>query len=212
MATTISLTAAPRDKTLKTAALRREGQVPGVIYGPRFETKGVQFDYRSVELVILHAGTSRLITVSIGGDNEAHDTFLRDVQRDPVTGQILHVDLMAVVATETMRNLVPIVQYGEAPVVDEGGIVVQILDNLEVECLPRDMPAEIVVDISQLKELGDQIRVADLAIPEGVTVLEDPEAEVITITVPHAALVEEEELEAAEAEEEAEAGETAEEE
>ena len=199
MATTISLKAAPRDKTLKAAALRRTGQVPGVIYGHKFETKSVQFDYRSVELVILHAGTSRLVTVNIDGDKQSHDAFIRDVQRNPITGQILHVDLLAVVANETIRNMVPIVQHGEAPVTELGGVVVQILDNLEVECLPRDMPAEISVDISSLKGFDDLIRVADLAIPAGVTVLADPEAEVITVTVPHAAAAEEE----AEASEEA---------
>lgn len=203
MATTITLKAAPRDKSLKAIALRRAGQVPGVIYGHGFETVGVQFDYRSIELVTLHAGTSRLVTVSIGGDSETHDTFVRDVQRDPVTGQILHVDLLAVVANETMRNMVPIVQHGEAPVVEEGGVIVQLMDNLEVECLPRDMPAEIVVDISQLTDFSSQIRVSDLPIPAGVTVMDDPDAEVIAITVPHAAIAEEEALEEAAAEEEA---------
>ena len=191
MATSISLTAAPRDKNLKVAALRRTGQVPGVMYGHHFEATNLQFNYQAIERVILHAGTSHLISVSIEGDNESHDAFIREVQRDPVTEQILHVDMLAVVATEKIRNLVPIVQHGQSPVEDEGGVIVQMLENLEVECLPRDMPASIIVDVSVLKEFGDQIRVADLSIPAGVTVLEDPDTEVITVTVPHAVIAEE---------------------
>jgi large subunit ribosomal protein L25 len=202
MATTISVKAAPRDKTLKAAALRRTGQVPGVIYGHGFEAKSVQFDYRNIELVIQHAGTSRLVTVNL--DGETHDTFIRDIQRDPITRQILHVDMLAVVASETMRNMVPIVQHGEAPVTELGGVIVQILDNLQVECLPRDMPAEIVVDISSMEGFDSLIRVADLAIPAGVTVLDDPDSEVISVTVPRATVEEEAEVvEESAAEEEA---------
>lgn len=191
MATSISLTAAPRDKKLKVAALRRTGQVPGVMYGHRFEATSLQFSYPAIERVILHAGTSHLISVSIEGDAEPHDVFIREVQRDPITEQILHVDMLAVVATEVVRNLVPIVQHGQSPVEDEGGVIVQMMENLEIECLPRNMPASIIADISVLKEFGDLIRVSDLPIPEGVTVLEDLDNEVITVTVPHAVIAEE---------------------
>ncbi len=191
MATTIPLAAQLRDASMTPKALRRAQIVPGVVYGRAFEALSVQFDYLSLARVARQAGTSRLISVEIEGQKKAQDAFLREVQRDPVSGRVLHVDLYAVVADEKVRNLVPLVQRGRAPAVELGAVIVQSLNRIEIECLPGDMPASIVVDLSQLTDIGSHLTVADLVIPEKVAVLQDPASEVANAVAPRMALVEE---------------------
>jgi len=161
----------------------------------------------AIERVVRQAGTSRLISVQIEGDSEVHNALIREVQRDPVTDRILHVDLYRIVADEPIRNEVPLVQRGKAPAEDLGGTVSQLLESIEVECLPKDMPEAIIIDLSKLTEINSFLRVADLDIPEGVQVLTDPEAEVIRVMAPRgltaAELAEEEAAAEAAAEKEA---------
>jgi large subunit ribosomal protein L25 len=106
------------------------------------------------------------------------------VQRDPVTSRLLHIDLYRTQAGEAVRLTVPLVHVGEAPVVEVGGVVLSLLDELEIECLPRDVPEAIHVDLSSLVDMQSVITVADLAIPEGVTVLTDPETDVVRVSLP----------------------------
>ena len=180
----ISLVAQPRDTHMTPKALRRAQIIPAVVYGHAIAPTSVQCEYRAIERVLKAAGTSHLIALSIPGQ-DTQDVLVREVQRDPITGRILHVDFYAVVATEVLRNLVPIILQGRAPAVDKGGTVVQLLDELEIECLPKDMPAAIEVDISSLQDFHDHLTVADLKIPANVRVLSDPEAEVVSISAPH---------------------------
>ncbi len=210
MPTQFPLLAQPRDETKTPRALRREGFVPGVMYGHRFKSTKLQFGYQALARVVSQAGLSHFVGVEIDG-GEHHDALFREVQRDPVTGRILHVDLYRVLADEKLRSSVPLVLTGSAPAVDEGGIVVQQLEAIEVECFPRDLPEVIEVDISQLANLHAHIAVSDLPIPEGVEVLTDDDMIVVQVSVPRAAaeeVVAEEELPTGEAAEaEAKAGE-----
>ncbi len=208
MAEDYTLTAAPRDSSVKPRALRRAQQVPGVVYGRAFSATSVVFEARALSRMIQRAGRSTLIRLHLAGDPTPQDVLVRDIQRDPVTNQILHVDLYAVVADQMVRNVVPLVQHGEAPVLEQGGVVLQLLDSLEIECLPRNMPQSIVIDVSGLDSFDSRINVADLQIPEGVEVLTDVDTEVITITIPVEEVEEEvEEIEEVEEGAEAEAGE-----
>ena len=195
MTEAITLAAQPRDTSKNARALRREQIVPAIMYGRSVEATSVQFDYPSLVRVLREAGASRLVTVTIEGTEGTHDVFFRQVQFDPVTANVIHVDLYAVLAGEKVTNFVPIVQVGEAPVVDKGGVVMQTVDRLEVECFPRDMPASIAVDISVLRKFGDRVTVAELVIPENVTVLDDLTTEIVTALAPS---TEFEELEEAE--------------
>ena len=192
----IPLSAQPRDESKKPRALRREGFVPGVMYGHRFAPTKLQFGYQALARVVSQAGLSHFVGVEI--DGEHHDALFREVQRDPVSGRIVHVDLYRVLADEKLRSSVPLVLVGEAPAVEAGGVVVQQLDAIEVECFPRDLPEAIEVDISRLANLHAHIAVADLGIPEGVEVLTDDDMVVVQVSVPHAAA---EEVEAVEEEE-----------
>lgn len=190
----IPLSAQPRDENKTPRALRREDVVPGVLYGRRFEPTKLQFGHQMLARVVGQAGFSHFVGVEIDG-GERHDALFREVQRDPVTGRILHVDLYRVLADEKLRSEVPLRLVGQAPAVEEGGVLVQQLDSLEVECFPRDLPEAIEVDISRLVDLHAHISVADLSVPEGVVVLTDDEAVVVQVSVPRAVAEEVEEEE-----------------
>lgn len=192
MPTRIPLSAQPRDENKTPRALRREGTVPGVLYGRHFEPTHLQFGYQALERVIGQAGYSHFVGIEIEG-GERHEALLREVQRDPVAGRILHVDLYRVLADQKLRSTVPVHLVGHAPAVEMGGVLTQLLDSLSVECFPRDLPAAIEVDISRLVDLRSHITVADISVPEGVTVLTDDEAAVVQVSVPRAAAVEKEE-------------------
>lgn len=218
MPTQIPLSAQPRDESKKPGALRREGVVPGVLYGRRFEPTNLQFAYQMLERVVSQVGSSNFVGVEIDG-GERYDALFREVQRDPVTGRILHVDLYRVRADEKLRSAVPLSLVGDSPAVEDGGVVAQLIDTLEVECFPRDLPQSIEVDLSRLVDLPSHLSVADISVPEGVTVLTDDATVLVQVSVPRAMAVEEAEeveeeilAEAAEVEGEegAEAGEEAE--
>jgi len=181
-----------RDATIKNRALRRANMTPGVMYGRAQQAMALQFDTAAATRLVREAGTSHLITVSVEGIEATQDAFIRDVQRDPVTGKILHIDLYAVSADQIMTNFVPLVTEGESPAAEEGLIVMQLIESIEVECLPRDMPASIAVDLTKIIDAQSRITVADLAIPENVTVLMNGDAVVVHATMP----AEEEEEEA----------------
>ncbi len=215
MPTQIPLSAQPRDETKTPRALRREGIVPGVLYGRRFQPTKLQFSQQVLARVVSRAGYSHFVSVDVGG-GEQHQALFREVQRDPVSGNLLHVDLYRVLADEKLRSTVPLLLIGEAPAVTEGGgVLVQQLDYVEVECFPSDLPDVIEVDISGLVHLHAHIAVSDLTVPEGVDVLTDGDAVVVQVSVPRAAVEEEvaeeervvEEAAEAEAEADAEEGE-----
>jgi large subunit ribosomal protein L25 len=183
MATMIPLAAQPRDATKTPRMLRREQVVPGVIYGHGTPAMSLQFEYQSLMRAVRQAGTSHLIALSIAGDEASRNVLVREVQRDPVTSRLLHIDLFAIVAGEKLRITVPVVQRGEAPAAKLGGSVMQMLDAIEVECLPENMPELFEVDLSRLETLHSRLTVADLHLPDTVTVLTPMDAEVVGVTI-----------------------------
>lgn len=181
MADKIQLAGELRDSKEKAKALRRQRIVPGVLYGRDFDALSIKFDNRSINEVIHTAGTSRLISLEIDGNGESHTALIRDIQRDPVTSDVLHVDLYRVIEGQTITNLVPITTYGRAPALEMGATIVQVLDYVEVECQPQDMPGTIAVDLGTLENIHDHVAVADLPVPESVEILTSPETEVIQV-------------------------------
>jgi large subunit ribosomal protein L25 len=192
------LVAQPRDQDLKPRAMRRAGLIPGVLYGFSFETRALQFEEHNLQQVIRAGGTTRLLDLKIADEAEQEIVLVREIQRDSVTGRLLHIDLYRTIAGQAITATVPLITVGEAPATEEGGVVNQLLDSLDIECLPKDLPDEIIVDLSPLTELDSAILISDLDIPEGVTVLHDHASAVARIVIPRAAVEEEEELEAEE--------------
>ena len=133
-------------------------------------------------------------------DGEKHTSLVRERQRHPVTGNMIHLDFQEVSMTEKLRTMVSLELIGTAPAIDTyGGILVAGQEHIEIECLPGDLPNLIEVDITGLQEIGDTLYVRDLVIPRNVEVLTDKDELVVVVTAPAAEPVEEEEVEEEEA-------------
>jgi large subunit ribosomal protein L25 len=158
----------------KVKRLRREGQVPAVMYGHDFDPVPLQFEERNLQQVLSHVGGSQLIGVRIKGEEQQEMTLVRDVQRDPIRLNVLHVDLYRVEMTERITAEIPLEIIGESPVAQSNeGILLQGISTIEVECLPGDLVDAIEVDVSDLVELDQSLHVRDLAIPSGIDILTD---------------------------------------
>ncbi len=165
----------------KVGTLRRQGKLPGVIYGHHVETTPITLDLHSTTLALLRLTSSSLITIEL--DGQEFSTLVREKQRDYLANVLLHVDFQAVSLTEKIRANVAIVLSGISPAVkDFNGVVVTGLDEIEVESLPQHLPERIVVDISSLNRIGDGIFVRDLELPSEVEVLDDPDESIVIIT------------------------------
>lgn len=154
----------------KSKRLLEVGYIPGVIYGHVDSSIPIQVARKDLREVIRKAGFSRLITIKIKGESTPHLVLLKDLQRDPITHRVRHVDFYKVAAEEKITAEVPLVFRGESPAVASGvGVLLYSMESLEVECLPADLPPEIEVDLSGLREIDDTILVKDLRLPPGVT-------------------------------------------
>ncbi len=173
--------------------LRRSGLVPGVIYGTGSEPQHVAIDARTLRNTLAH-GTA-LLQVSLDGGRDV-PVIVKDVQRHPVRGEAVHVDLLRVNMNEAIQSPVTIELSGaeDAPGVREGGVLSQELIQITVEALPGDIPEGLHHDVSGL-ESGGTLTIGDLAVPQGVTLVEDPETVVATITAPSAPESDSDELE-----------------
>jgi large subunit ribosomal protein L25 len=185
--------------------LRARGRIPGVCYANGTPPVPVSLDPRSLERLLASSATgiNTLIDLRVagGGDYHGRVVLVKELQRDPVSARALHADFYAVDLEQAIQVSVPIHVTGSAPGVTNGGILDHALRELEIECLPRAIPDQILVDVSQL-DIGMSLHVRDLALPEGVTLVSDPDLSVVSVVVP-AALEEETAAAAAPAEGEA---------
>ncbi len=185
----------------KTRFLRRQGIIPIHLFGHNIKSLALQCKESELERAIAQAGTTRLLNLVIDGDKKPRKVFIREIQRDAITDELLHVDFYQVKMTEKMKAEVPIVLVGEAPAAKgKGRTLVQQLTSLSIECLPDQIPPAIEVDISHLEEVEQTIYVKDLALSPEVTVLNPPEQMVVKVSEVAA---EEEEVEEEAAPEEA---------
>jgi large subunit ribosomal protein L25 len=181
-------------------ALRRTGKLPAVLYGHRVESTPIMLDAHETALTLSSLTSSSLVTVDLDGTE--YLSLVRDKQIDYLKNRLLHLDFQVVSMTEKIRAKVGIELTGTAPAVKEfKAVIVAGLNELEVECMPQDLPERIKVDISGLAEIGAGIHVRDIALPEQVEILDNPD-EVIAVAT---ATKEEVVVEAAPVEEEAEA-------
>jgi large subunit ribosomal protein L25 len=194
--------------------LRKEGLVPGVLYG-NGEPVAISIAERELRRALTgSAGLHAILDVEIGGKGQTHASILKEYQVDPVRGGVTHVDLQEVRLDRAIRASVAVQLHGgeDAPGVREGGVLSQPLREVTVEALPLEVPEHIELDVSGM-EIGGTLRITDLTAPDGVTLMDDPEMVVATVTAP-TKVVEpeptEEELAALEAEGEGVEGEGAE--
>lgn len=158
--------------------LRAEGKIPGVVYGLDADPIPVTVDWKPLrEALITEAGLNALIDLDIDGDVAL--TIVKELQRHPIRGNVLHIDFLRVSADAEITVDVPIVLTGEAKAVEsDNGVVDQVLTSLAISAKPADIPNEISVDISGLS-VGDAVRVGDLTLPAGVTTDVDPEDAIV---------------------------------
>jgi len=201
MATRLTLQAKSRTETGKGAArtLRRQGYVPGVIYGHGEQTRACQIERKQIEKLIMSGShESQIIDLKLDG-GAASSVLIREVQVHPYRSEVLHIDFLAVRKGEKVKLEVPVRLVGVAPGVKEGGIMEHLRHDVEIRCIPSDIPEALDLDISGL-DIGDSITVADLQVPDGVEILTDAAATIASVVPPAVLRVEEEVAEEVEVE------------
>lgn len=192
------------ERTTKTQgdrnAVRAERKIPGVIYGHGVTSQTVTLDYQEFEKLYAKAGESSLVNLIVDTASP-RPVLISDVQKDPVRGSFIHVDLHQVRMDEKIKAHIALQIVGESPAVKGlGANLIISKDELEVECLPKDLVAQITVDISVLTEMDQGLRVRDLNIPAGITVLDEAEETIVSALKPREEKVEEVKPETVEAE------------
>jgi large subunit ribosomal protein L25 len=180
------LTIEKRDGTGKGAAkrLRRAGRIPGVMYGGASPVNIAVAPRDIFRMIHGHEGSTQLVKVAFAGDGDSRMAIIRDMQFDPVSEDLIHVDLQEVAMDRPIQVTIALHHVGEAVGVRENqGILEMILREVEVSCLPANIPQYIAADVSGLR-IGDVLTVKDMAVPEGVRILNDPNQAVATVAPP----------------------------
>jgi large subunit ribosomal protein L25 len=182
----------------KVGALRRAGKLPAVLYGHGVKSTPIMLDAHEATLRLSHLTSSSLVMVDL--DGQEYPALVREKQKDYIKNRLLHLDFQVISMTEKITTKVGIELTGTAPAVKAfNAVIITVLNELEVECMPQDLPARVVLDISGLAEIGAGIHVRDVVISDQVKILDDP-AEMIVVAT---ATREEKAVEEAPAEEEA---------
>jgi len=167
----------------KSGSLRKQGITPGIVYGHEFEPIPVQLNSLELEKSYRDAGESTIVGLKIDGTE--YPVLIHDVSIDPISEKIAHVDFYKVKMTEKLEASIKLVFVGESDAVKNfGAILVKNLNEIEVEALPADLPHEIEIDLSKLKNIGEDILVKDLKLSDKVEVLTNPDEVIATVQEP----------------------------
>ena len=187
MAKQVKLTAQRREATGRSAIrkLKARGIVPAIVYGGKDKPQSLQVSRRDISLMLSHAsGENILVELEIAGEKGSRMAMIQEIQHSPVGGDVLHVDFHAVSMDEKIEADVPLEAAGVANGVKNfGGLLEQSLRTLEVECLPRDLPDKVTVDVSALN-IGDSIHVRDIHLPAGVAAKTQPDLTAFSVLAP----------------------------
>lgn len=158
--------------------LRKQGILPAVLYGGGKKNFVLSVEERALEKIRRIAGESSLIELRVEGEG-VENVLIHDVDYDPITYKPRHVDFLRVRMDALLRVAVPLRFEGESPAVKDGGILVKVMHEAEVEALPAQLPHDITVDVSRLASVGDRLTLADLLLPAGVSFVGDSESVVV---------------------------------
>ena len=199
--TNLNLKAIKRDILgKKTRFLRRQGITPTHIFGHDIKSLALQCDTAELQRIVVQGGTTRLVDINIEAEKKPRSVFIREIQKDKLSGQLLHVDFYQINKTEKITADIPIVLVGEAPAVkSRGNMIEQLLTQLGVSCLPDKIPPQIEIDISTLEEAGQAIHVSDIVLDPEISITTDPGQLVVKVSRIKVAVEKEEVAEAAEA-------------
>ncbi len=179
-----SITAKKREPG-NAASVRSAGLIPGVLYGPEIDSVSLSLDYNTFDKLYTKAGESTLIDLSVEGQKEPIKVLIQDVERDPIRQIFTHIDFRQIKMGEEMTATVSLNFVGEAPAVKTlGGTLSTSMDSVSVRCLPKDLVSHIDVDLTKLETFEVSISVADLELPSGVTVNDNPDALVVKVAAP----------------------------
>ena len=185
----VVLEVAKRDQTGKNKVnkLRQEGRIPAIVYGAQREAVSIVVDRKAISDLVTKSdhGIRSIFLLKLAGTDQQRHAMIKDIQIDPISRRMIHVDFIRVKMDEVVRVNVPIHLNGTPVGLKDGGIVEFQVRDLHIEVLPNAIPDSIEVDVSNLG-IHDNIRISDLAIPEGVKVLDDPERVVVGVGVPRA--------------------------
>lgn len=166
----------------KSRFLRRQGITPAHLYGHGIKSLALQCDTDELVNLVAHAGKTRLVNLEVDGE-KSKTTFVREIQRDAITRELLHIDFYQVRRTEKIAVDVPIVLVGEAPALkSKGRMLVHGINSLSIECLPANVPPQIDIDITGLEEVEQAVLVKDIILDPEITVHADPEQLVVKIS------------------------------
>lgn len=173
----ISLSAKIRkDFGKKTKLLKNAEKIPAVVYGPGVKNFSLEIDYKDFQKVFKTAGESSLIELNVEGEKDKKPVLIHEIQKDPVSDKIIHVDFFQASLKEEVEATVPLVFEGESLAEKElGGTLVKNITEVEVKALPQNLPHEIKVSIDVLKTFEDQILIKDLVLPANVKIMKKPE-------------------------------------
>ena len=178
----------------KVKVLRRNGITPANIYGNKVESRSIQVSTDGLMKTLKEAGRTEIVYLSL--DGEERPTFVHEVQTNPVTDVVLHVDFLQIDLTKKVKIEVRVHLVGVAPAVDtHQGILVQALGHVTVEALPSEVPSEIEADVAVLEEIDQSLHVSDLSLPEGVEMITDPGQMIAKVEPPVVEVVDEVEVE-----------------
>jgi len=168
----------------KVRFLRRQGIIPTHLFGHDVESVALQCDAVQLQQVLAQAGKTRLLSLKLDKAKKPRNVVVREIQKDPCTGELLHVDFYQVRMAEKIKVGVPIVLVGEAPALkSKENMLLHELTSLTIECLPNQIPASVELDMSSLTEVGQAIQVKDITLGEEITVFNDPEHIVVKINL-----------------------------
>ena len=168
----------------KVKRLRKRGILPVHMYGSGIDSQSLQAEAGELRRILPRVGTNIPVSVAVDGSDDENICFVREVQRHPVTEDLLHVDFIRVDITQTISAEVPITLIGSAPATQQGGTLLQPLTSLLVEALPMNIPASVEADVSGLDDFEKSIVVSDIAVADNVTVLTDSDEFVARVTPP----------------------------
>ena len=169
----------------KVKQLRRQGVIPVHLYGADIQPSNLQIEGRALNRLLPQVGTNIPVSIEVEDQEMENICFVREVQRHPVTDEVIHVDFLRVDVTRTVSAEVPLALTGVSPAVTQmAGTLLQNIQSLSIEALPMDMPAEVPVDISVLIDFDTTLLVGDIEVPGNVTVLNDPEETLVRVAPP----------------------------
>jgi large subunit ribosomal protein L25 len=164
--------------------LRKSGLIPGVLYGRGHKPHPISVSERELRRVLTGtAGLHAILDVVLEGQKTTHSSILKDYQVDPIRGKIDHFDLQEVRLDQLIQTSVVVELVGESVGAKAGGVLSQVAREIRVEALPLEVPERLELDVTSM-EIGDSLRLSDLNVPDGVTLLDDPETVLATVTVP----------------------------